>query len=114
MNNTLCAVRKSDNLKPEDVAERLNMPIEDYLKLESGETRIDIEMAKKLGDVFNVDPEFFLNTDSKIVNYNSGEKSHSNMVVHPTTYIDVHTGVPQELFEKILRERDVLKKKTGK
>lgn len=33
-------------------------------------------------------------------------------VLHPTTYIDVHNGVPQELFEKVLKERD-LKRKAG-
>lgn len=109
MNNVLCAVRNNFNFKPEDVAERLGISIDEYKKLESGEIQINIERAKRLGEIFNIDPELFLSNDSKIVNYNLGDHSHGNMILHPKQYIDTHKGIPENVFEKLRKERDKLK-----
>lgn len=114
MNNVLYAVRKSHDLNDKELAKRLGIEVDDYRKLESGEVRVNIELAKMLGEMFDIDPKLFLDDDSKIVNYSSGVNTHGNMILHPKQYIDVHTGVPQELFEKVLKERDALKRKIEK
>lgn len=101
-NPVLCAVRENSNLAPEDISERLNMPLAEYLQLENGEKRITIDIAIKLGEIFNVAPEYFLIMPTQVVNYNAGENSHGGPIHIYNNHSN--TEIVKELIQQLLKK----------
>ncbi|HEX5555648.1 MAG TPA: helix-turn-helix transcriptional regulator [Chitinophagaceae bacterium] len=108
MNKVLYAVRKTTKFKPDNLAEELDITVDEYLKLEAGERQVDTAMAERLGKIFDLEPELFFNDMPQLVNHNTGAQSHGNIINSPENYTDCHYGVPIEKYEKVLKERDAL------
>ncbi len=84
----------------EQVADRIGITQAAYAKLECGKTRLTIDRAKQLADVYKVEPEYFFSTE-KVVNNNIGENSNSN-AGYITTYNNA--VIPNESFKKMIEE----------
>lgn len=64
-NNSLKELRRSNGLKQKDVAEKLNMTVSSYAKIERGERNLSIDMEQDLADLYNVDIEVINNLCTK-------------------------------------------------
>lgn len=98
--------RSSHNYAPEHIAAELDIPVEDYLNLESGKQVLTSDQALKLGQFYNVDPALFFLKGLSVTNYNHGTNSHSG----PITTYNNNYGF-KELVEKLMVENDELKNK---
>lgn len=60
MNKTLYVARKSKGLTESEVAKALDIEENEYKELEYGIKRMTSEPAEKLGELFNIDPDYFM------------------------------------------------------
>ncbi|MCU0337656.1 MAG: helix-turn-helix transcriptional regulator, partial [Sediminibacterium sp.] len=89
----------------EYIASELGINQNTYSKLESGQTKLTIDRVKKLAELYNVDPDYFLSEDAPIINYNSGSKSRS--IINTQNYNDNQDAKAlHKLYEKLLSEKD--------
>jgi len=83
------------------VASRLGIAQNTYSKIENGQSPLTIERAKKLAEVFEVEPDFFFSDQEiGVVNHNNG--NDYKFIFNPETYIDNQ----KELLELIIKEKD--------
>lgn len=101
----LGSFRVSHKYAPEHLAAELNIPLDDYLKMEKGEMLLTTEQAARLGKFYNVDPALFFLKGLSITNYNHGPNSHSG----PITTYNNNYGF-KEIVEKLMIENGELKK----
>jgi transcriptional regulator with XRE-family HTH domain len=100
MGTVLKALRESKKWSQEEVSTKLHMTQTNYSKLETGITRLTIERAKELADIFDIDPEAFLNENASIVNHNNG--SDYKFVIQPQQYYEMQ----KEYMDEIIRLKD--------
>ena len=101
--------RISHNYAPEHLAVELDIPVEEYLKMENGEQLLTTEQASKLAAFYKVDPALFFLKGLSVTNYNHGPNSHSG----PITTYNNNYGF-KELLEKLMIENEELKKELKK
>lgn len=101
--------RISHNYAPEHLAVELDIPVEEYIKMENGEQLLTTEQAVKLAEFYKVDPALFFLKGLSVTNYNHGPNSHSG----PITTYNNNYGF-KELVEKLMIENDELKKELQK
>ncbi|MEB2777483.1 helix-turn-helix transcriptional regulator [Algoriphagus sp. D3-2-R+10] len=97
--------RISHNYAPEHLAAELDIPVEEYIRMENGEQLITTEQAAILAEFYKVDPALFFLKGLSVTNYNHGPNSHSG----PITTYNNNYGF-KELVEKLMIENDELKK----
>lgn len=51
----ICILRKLHQWTQEEIAEKLNMSVNGYSKIERGKSSINIEKLKQIAQVFNID-----------------------------------------------------------
>ncbi|QES88903.1 helix-turn-helix domain-containing protein [Rhizosphaericola mali] len=100
-NFVLITARECCELKAEDIAEKLEIPLSDYEDIESGAKQITSDLAQKLGQIFNITPELFMYRMAETINYNTGQGSHSGPIY---TYNN-HSiwGIDKTQIEKIIK-----------
>lgn len=101
--------RISHNYAPEHLAAELDIPVEEYIRMENGEQLLTTEQATKLAEFYKVDPALFFLKGLSVTNYNHGPNSHSG----PITTYNNNYGF-KELVEKLMVENDELKKELQK
>lgn len=97
----LRVLRIGRNWSQEELADKIGISQAAYAKLESGKTRLTIDRAQQLADVYEIEPEYFFSTE-KAVHNNIGEASNSN-----SGYIDTYNNaiIPKETFDKLIDEK---------
>jgi transcriptional regulator with XRE-family HTH domain len=105
LDTKLKVLRVSRDWSQEFVAEKLGISQAAYAKLETGETRLTVDRAGQLANIYEIDPEYFFTTD-RVINYNSGSNSHGGLF-NTQTY---NNGVARDILEKLLTERDEVAK----
>jgi|GEM_PF-1932304 len=71
----LQSLRENKNWTQDYVAQELDITQSAYAKLEAGHTKLTIDRAKELANLYGIDPETFLGNTPPVVNYNSGSGS---------------------------------------
>lgn len=101
--------RTSHNYASEHIAAELDVSVEEYNRIESGDQILTTEQAARLADFYKVDPALFFLKGLSVTNYNHGPNSHSGPI---TTYNNSYGF--KELVEKLMIENDGLKKELQK
>ncbi|PZP49829.1 MAG: DNA-binding protein [Pseudopedobacter saltans] len=99
----LQSLRESKNWTQEYVAEVLDITQSAYARLEAGKTKLTIDRAKELANVFAVPPEAFFATSSDVINYNTGNGSFGGPIYGYNNYVDSDT---KSLYERILQDKN--------
>lgn len=103
-------LRELKNLTQAYMAEKLNMSIASYSKLESGQTDITLTRIKQIAEVLNVELENILNFDSsQIFNFHQDQKGATSPMGYaykPKNFAD--TGL-KELVEHLKSENEFLR-----
>ena len=76
--NKLLGLKIFKNWEDKDVATELEITVDEYKDLESGKTKMNINIAKKLSDLYQVPVEYFMSNEVSVFHYNHGTASNSN------------------------------------
>lgn len=94
-------LRDRSGYSQEYVASVLGVAQNTYSKIESGQSPLTIERAKKLADLFEVEPEyFFSDQEIGVVNHNNG--NDYKLIFNPETYIEGQ----KEVYDLLLEDKD--------
>lgn len=98
-------LREANGYTQEYIASELGINQNTYSKLESGQTRLTVDRVKKLAELYNVSPEYFLSEEAPIINYNTGARSKA--IINTQNYHDSNDQRSvHKLYEKLLLEKD--------
>ncbi|MCL4280723.1 MAG: helix-turn-helix domain-containing protein [Flavobacteriales bacterium] len=93
-------LREQKKLRHEDMAERLGISPSTYQRLESGETKMDVERLQKIAEVLEVSPDELLNSEPIVFNVsNNSGGAYAN-------YGHIGHLVPEEFVEKLMDRYD--------
>lgn len=62
-------------MEKDQVAAQLDLSIDDYTQLESGEYKLNAQQAELLSELYNIEPRHLLAESNPVVNYNIGTYS---------------------------------------
>ncbi len=83
------------------MAERLGISPSTYQRLESGETKMDVERLKKIAEVLEVNPDDLLNSDPIVFNVsNNSGGAYAN-------YGHIGHLIPEEFVQRLMDRIDV-------
>lgn len=91
-------LRIGQNWSQDQIAEKIGISQAAYAKLESGKTRLTVDRAQQLADIYEIEPKSFFSKDM-IVHRDTRESNNMNsrnIVVGPDTII------PTAAFDKIV------------
>lgn len=95
--NKIRKIRELKNITPKDMADRLDMSLSGYQKIEREDVAVNVERLLEIAEVFGMKPEDVLTFDEKYVLNSYGEKS-TNQVG------EIHNNYPEKL-EHLHEER---------
>lgn len=94
-------LREQKKLRHEDMAERLGISPSTYQRLESGETKMDVERLKKIAEVLEVNPDDLLNSEPIVFNVsNNSGGAYAN-------YGHIGHLIPEEFVQRLMDRIDV-------
>jgi transcriptional regulator with XRE-family HTH domain len=91
-------LRKDLGLNQIQMSERLNIQQSTYSKYETNNQDLNLALLQRLKDEFDVDPNEFIITNNKNVNFENGSIVHGNGVVQSENYY----SFPKEIIDSIL------------
>ncbi|MBL7963675.1 MAG: helix-turn-helix transcriptional regulator [Flavobacteriales bacterium] len=111
-------MREFRGIKQNDMARRLNMEPSAYNRLETGETKLDLERAKELGRELDVPPDYFTNDDPVVVHVehiSGGANGYQPRVEYPAELLERlldhnearHAAHVKELLEALARSEQM-------
>lgn len=101
----LRALRDQHGWSQEFVANELNISQPSYCSLEQDKTKLSIERASKLAELYNVPITMFSKEDDSIINYNVGRKSRT-IINSNITKESLSLG-EQNLYERIIEDKNI-------
>jgi transcriptional regulator with XRE-family HTH domain len=115
--NKIRKIREFKNISSQDMADRMNMSLQGYGRIERDEVSINVERLLEVAGIFDMKPEDVLSFDEKVVFNNYGEIK-DNAGVCQSVNNGTYTGFPAEIKElyekqiKLLEEQvELLKEK---
>lgn len=89
-----------------EMAERLNIHVKTWQKIENGITRLDLERLQQIADIFEIPIEDLINTDDSV--YIREVKNENNRVGFAVAGVTINERSENEtsLYEKLLEEKN--------
>jgi transcriptional regulator with XRE-family HTH domain len=103
-NTKLRVLRIGKNWSQEYIAEKMGLTQAAYSKLESGQTKLTIDRAEKLANIYEIYPESFF-SNRQIINHNNGSSS-VGIVYADNFYENRDSSIQKDFLEKSLRDKD--------
>lgn len=94
-------IRELRNYSQEYMAMHLGISQEAYCRLESGQTKIELNRLQKIAEALNVEPLFLMNFDDSFV---------FNSCIQSGKIINQYNGISQKDFNEILGRIDKLER----
>jgi len=95
--------REFKGLRQQDLADKLNMNIRSYQKLENGDTRLDLERLAQIAEVLETSMEDLLKPEGLIIHQ---EIKETNGTGSGAGNIYNNYGVDKEVLDKLLASKD--------
>jgi len=99
-------LREGQGYSQEFVANKIGISQSTYHKLEAEQIRLTVERARRLADLYEIDPEYFYLSEARAVYFNSGRNYNGSI----EKYESGGEKLNAELFE-LLREELALSRK---
>ncbi len=106
IHNKIKKLRIQSGLTQQEMADKLNMHLKTWQKVENGFTKLDIDRLKEIAEIFDVNVEELINTDEGVfINEVSGNGiGYSNEEVQIThNYCSENE---KALYERIIADKD--------
>ncbi|HTF81566.1 MAG TPA: helix-turn-helix transcriptional regulator [Cytophagales bacterium] len=102
--NKIHKIRELKSISPKDMADRLNMTLSGYQRIERNEVSVNIERLEEIALIFGMKPEDVLTFDEKVV-FNNNESNKGNQ--NGSHIGDNHYHFPEEI-RKLYEDKLVL------
>ncbi len=89
-------IRELKNIPPKDMADRLNITVNGYQKIERDEVSINMERLNEIAGIFEMRPEDVLTFDEKVV-FNIINSPFHGTNGHQTNTGDNHYHFPEDM-----------------
>lgn len=97
-NTKLRVLRIGQNWSQDQIAEKIGITQAAYAKLESGKTRLTVNRAQQLADIYEIEPKSFFSTDI----IDAGDTRESSNMNNRDIAIGPDTIIPTETFDKMV------------
>lgn len=84
--NKILKIRELKNISPKDMADRMDMSLSGYQKIERDDVDINIERLLQVAGIFEMKPEELLTFDEKMV-FNNHASNHGNQAYTINNYV---------------------------
>lgn len=107
--NKIHKIRELKNITPKEMADRLDMSLSGYQRIERDEVSINMERLLELAGIFEMKPEDLLTFDEKLVFNNHGEmKDNSVLGIFSGTQNNFPAEMKQLYEDKIKLQADMI------
>lgn len=110
--NKIHKIREIKSITAKDMADRLNMTLSGYQRIERDEVSINIERLEEIAGIFEMKPEDVLTFDEKIV-FNIINSPFHGTNGHQSNTGDNHYHFPEEI-KKLYEENTKLQEEKNK
>ncbi len=110
LHDTIRRIREEHKLTREEVAERLNLALRTYARIESGDTRLDWERIRSIAELYDMGPEELIARDQNaMIQHFDGDNNGTNQgqSFHCTIY-NGHKELSDQLIAQLRGENDRL------
>lgn len=109
--NKIHKVRELKNITAKDMADRLDMTLSGYQRIERDEVSINIERLLEIAGIFEMKPDELLTFDEKMVFNNYGEKATqigTNINNYPEKFEQLHEEKTKLLEDKVKLQEEMI------
>ena len=116
VNEKIRKVRESKAWSQEQMAEKLNMSLNGYAKIERGETKLYLDKLEQIAQVFDIDVVELMQSDGKNICfqiesplssvYQGGGETHMLIEIERLKLELSHTREKEGLLNKLLEQKD--------
>ncbi len=103
LHDTIRRIREVHKLTQEEVAERLNLAVRTYTRLESGETRMDWDRVRAVAELYDMSPEELVAHDDKTVTHTFTGDHSQNANNGPAYHCNFYSG-EKDLYEQMIAQ----------
>ncbi len=105
LHDTIRRLREEHNLTREEVAEKLNLALRTYARIETGETRLDWERIRSIAELYNMGPEELVARDQgQVTQHFNGESGNNGNINHGQAfYCTIYSG-QKELYDQLIAQ----------
>lgn len=116
INEKIRRIRESKEWSQEQMAEKLNMSLNGYAKIERGESKIYLDKLEQIAQVFDIDVVELMHSDGKNICfqiesplgsvYQGGGETQLLIEVERLKLALSHANEKEELLKKLLEQKD--------
>lgn len=116
VNEKIRKVRESKSWSQEQMAEKLNMSLNGYAKIERGETKLYLDKLEQIAQVFDIDVVELMQSDGKNICfqiesplgsvYQGGGETQLLIEIERLKLALSHANEKEELLKKLLEQKD--------
>lgn len=97
IHNNIRLIREFKQLSQEDMAEKLNMSVSGYAKIERGVTRLQFDKLQKIAQVFDLDVVELISAGENNLIFMANENKADNSSVINSSYYNCDVGMAAEI-----------------
>ncbi|EXI63131.1 hypothetical protein MHD_03055 [Mannheimia granulomatis] len=109
-NQKIRALREIKQWSQEEMAEKLNMSLNGYAKIERGETRLTLDKLEQIANIFNMDALEFMQNANKGIYFMMNESADNNTVYYGTTQENLTLEIEKLKLTLQLKENTIAHK----
>lgn len=116
VNDKIRKLREANDWSQEQMAEKLNMSLNGYAKIERGESKIYLEKLEQIAQVFDIDAVELMHTDGKNICfqiesplgsiYQGGGETQLLIEIERLKLALAHANEKEDLLNKLLEQKD--------
>lgn len=104
IHNKIKRLREQSDLTQQEMADKLNMHLKTWQKIENGVTKLDIERLQLIADVLETTIEDLINVDDSV--YISAIKDNDVGFNNSSVTINHKSEEEKNLYERLIAEKD--------
>ena len=104
IHNKIKRLREQSNLTQQEMADKLNMHLKTWQKVENGVTKLDIERLQLIADVLETTIEDLINVDDSV--YINAIKDNEVGFNNSSVTINHKSEEEKNLYERLIAEKD--------
>lgn len=104
IHNKIKKLREQSNLTQQEMADKLNMHLKTWQKVENGVTKLDIERLQLIADVLETTIEDLINVDDSV--YINAIKDNEVGFNNSSVTINHKSEEEKNLYERLIAEKD--------
>ena len=116
VNEKIRKIREAKDWSQEQMAEKLNMSLNGYAKIERGESKIYLDKLEQIAQVFDIDVVELMQSDGKNICfqiesplgsvYQGGGETQLSIEIERLKLALSHASEKEELLKKLLEQKD--------